>query len=83
MKTSIAFYRKEAKKSPKTGKTPIYLLICMMGKKSETRLNAELSADQMLKWDSMTMRIAGALILIGPMAIFYRQWQLRNEGNRN
>lgn len=58
MKTSIAFYPNELKKSQKTGKIPIYLRICMRGKKSETRLNAELNDEQVLKWDSMTMRVA-------------------------
>jgi site-specific recombinase XerD len=58
MKTSIVFYPNELKKSQKTGKTPVYLRICMRGKKSETRLNAELNEEQVLKWDPITMRVA-------------------------
>jgi hypothetical protein len=30
----------------------------MRGKKSETRLNAELNEEQVLKWDPITMRVA-------------------------
>jgi hypothetical protein len=30
----------------------------MRGKKSESRLNAELNEEQLLKWDPLTMRVA-------------------------
>jgi len=64
MKTSIAYYPNELKKSPKTGKTPIYMRVCMRGKKSETRLNAELTEQLLLKWDPITMRVSERSSLI-------------------
>lgn len=64
MKVSIAYYPNEPKKSQKTGKTPIYMRVCMRGKKSETRLNAELNDDLLLKWDPITMRVSERSSLI-------------------
>lgn len=64
MKTSISYYPNQLKKSSKTGKIPIYMRICMKGKKSETRLNAELNEEQLLKWDALTMRVSERTSLI-------------------
>jgi integrase len=58
MKASISFYPNASKKSPKTGKTPIYMRICIRGRKSETRTNAELTSEQLGIWDPITQRVA-------------------------
>jgi hypothetical protein len=58
MKTSLVFYPNLPKKNAKTGKTPIYMRVCFQGKKSETRLNAELDEQHLLIWDKMAMRVA-------------------------
>jgi hypothetical protein len=58
MKTSLIFYPNLPKKNAKTGKTPIYMRVCFQGKKSETRLNAELDEQHLLIWDKMAMRVA-------------------------
>jgi len=59
MKTSITFYPNSLKKNRKTGKTPMYLRICSQRKKAESRLNAEVSEHDLLKWDLMNMRFSG------------------------
>lgn len=57
MKASIIFFPNKAKKNQKTLKTPVYLRICFNRLKSDTRLNIEISENDILKWDPVTMRI--------------------------
>jgi site-specific recombinase XerD len=57
MKASIVFFPNEPKKSVKTAKTPVYMRICYQRTKTETRLNIELGALEIMKWDPVTMRI--------------------------
>jgi integrase len=56
MKASIIFFPWNAKKSSKTGKTPLYMRVNFNGAKAETRLNAELTESDLLLWDEFTMR---------------------------
>ncbi|WP_066408912.1 site-specific integrase [Flavisolibacter tropicus] len=58
MKVSIVFYPNKAKKSTKTGKIPMYLRVCMNGQKAETRLNADVTMQDLNKWDLATMRFS-------------------------
>ena len=58
MKTSLVYYPNTQKKNKKTGKTPIYLRVISNRKKAETRLNLEVSEEDLLKWDPMTMRFS-------------------------
>ena len=58
MKASIIFFPNESKRSHRTGKIPLYLRVCFKGSKSESRLNAEITDTELLKWNSMTMRLA-------------------------
>lgn len=56
MKVSQVFYPNTAKRSSKTGKTPLYLRICLNGQKAETRLNEEITDKELQLWNVMTMR---------------------------
>jgi len=57
MKASINFFPNKVKKNQKTGKVPVYLRVCFNRLKSDTRLNIELSENDLLKWDPITMRL--------------------------
>jgi hypothetical protein len=58
MKATISYFPNEDKKSPRTGRVPIYLRVSFNRQKAETRLNADVSESQLLKWDPHTMRFA-------------------------
>src|SRR4051812_23561139 len=58
MKASISYFPNETKRSQCTGKTPIYLRVSVNRLKAETRLSAEVSDKELLKWDRFTMRFA-------------------------
>ncbi len=57
MKASVIFFPNEAKKSSQTAGIPLYLRVCFKRKKVESRLNFELKENDLLKWDSITMRL--------------------------
>ena len=57
MKVSLIFSPNETKKSNQDGSIPLYLRICYKRKKVENRLNFELSTNDLLKRDSITMRL--------------------------
>ena len=57
MKISLTYYPNPLKKNVKTGKIPIYMRVCFNRQKSESRLNAEIHEDELLKWDPINMRI--------------------------
>lgn len=57
MKISLTFYPNHQKINKKNGSTSVYARVCMSGKKSEARLNAELTREQIIRWDPMTMRV--------------------------
>lgn len=59
MKASIIFVPWIGEKSTKTAKTPLYMRVNFNGTKAETRLNAELSENDLLLWDKFTMRFRG------------------------
>ncbi len=59
MKASIVFFPNEAKKNQKTGKIPVYMRICHRRLKCESRLNAEITSLELIRWDSITMRLSG------------------------
>ncbi len=56
MKLSLSFFPNLDKTSPKTGKIPIYLRLVLDRKKAETKLNIEVTPEELLKWDNKTMR---------------------------
>jgi hypothetical protein len=58
MKASISYFPNETKRSQRTGKTPIYLRVSVNRLKAETRLSADVSDKELLKWDRFTMRFA-------------------------
>lgn len=57
MKASLFFFPNESKTNERTGKTPLYLRICFRRKKAESRLNMELSENECLNWDGITMQL--------------------------
>lgn len=57
MTASIIYFPNTSKKSNRTGKIPIYARIFLHARKAETRLPAEVSETDLLKWDPMTMRL--------------------------
>jgi integrase len=50
------FYPCKAKASPKTGKIPVYLRVILYRQKAEARLNIEVQAEDMKKWNGRIMR---------------------------
>lgn len=57
MKASIVFFPNVAKKNRKTGKVPLYMRICYKAAKSESRLNATITENELPLWDPRTMRL--------------------------
>src|SRR5438132_9348526 len=57
MKATIILFPNESKKSRRNNKIPIYMRIIFKGLKSETRLNVEMTDQELLKWNPITMRI--------------------------
>jgi hypothetical protein len=57
MKASIIFFPNEKKKNRKSGKIPLYMRICYRAAKTESRLNATISENELPKWDPRTMRL--------------------------
>src|SRR5215208_3483715 len=57
MKTSITFYPNKHKKNEKTGQVPLYMRVQLGKTKAETRLDADLSEQELLLWDEMTQRM--------------------------
>jgi site-specific recombinase XerD len=57
MKASLTFFPQERKKNKKTGRIPIYMRICFLRAKAESRLNIEIDLENLTKWDPFTMRI--------------------------
>jgi len=57
MKASVTFYPNVAKRNARNGKYPIYMRVTFKRSKTENRINAEVSELDLLKWDSMTMRL--------------------------
>ena len=56
MKASMNYFPNTTKKSGKTGKIPIYLRLCFNRSKSESRLSAEITENELMLWDPMLMR---------------------------
>lgn len=57
MKASLFFFPNVSKQNQRSGKVPLYLRICLKGKKTECRLNFDVGESELLKWDSITMRV--------------------------
>jgi site-specific recombinase XerD len=57
MKATIKFFPNEAKKSAKTGKTPLYFRVITNGDKAEARIG-DIRPDELAKWEPFTMRFA-------------------------
>ncbi|WP_276501213.1 tyrosine-type recombinase/integrase [Terrimonas pollutisoli] len=58
MKATVTFFPNTTKKSKKNGKVPMYMRISYKGLKTESRLNVELTQDEIRKWDPFTMRFS-------------------------
>jgi hypothetical protein len=57
MKASFIFFPNESKQNLKNGKIPMYMRICFRRSKAESRLNAEITENDLPKWDPRTMRL--------------------------
>jgi len=56
-KATILFFPNTSKQNQKSKKIPIYIRIIFDRRKSESRLNCELSPEQAIKWNFDTMRL--------------------------
>lgn len=63
MKASLWFYPNTAKKSKKSGKIPMYMRVIYNGK-AETRLNSEITENELKLWHDGTMRFLGNKISV-------------------
>ena len=57
MRSTIIFYPTTLKKRAKNGRIPIYLRVHHNNEKAEARLNEEISQEDHLKWNQMSMRL--------------------------
>lgn len=72
-KTSISFYLNLSKKSPKTGKVPVYLRIVNNRDKAETRLSLDLSENDILLWNPRIMRVEDNKLPVNKLLNKYQQ----------
>lgn len=56
-KVTLLFFPNKLKQNAKSQKIPIYLRIVFDRRKTETRLNCELTFEQLSKWNSLIMRL--------------------------
>jgi integrase len=57
MRSTIIFYPNTLKKQAKSGRIPIYLRVFHNNEKAESRLSEEITEDDLLKWNQMSMRL--------------------------
>jgi len=59
MKASLIFFPNESKKNQHSCKVPLYLRVWYKKGKAESRLNFDLTSDQLKLWNGITMAFAG------------------------
>ena len=57
MKTSITFYPNKHRKDQKSGSVPLYMRVQLGRSKAETRLDADLTEQELSLWEEATQRI--------------------------
>jgi integrase len=84
MRSTLVFYPNHRKKSPKTAKIPIYLRVLHNGK-AESRLNAEITEEEMKRWNPIQMKLEERNSYVNEMIdtinVEFRKFQSLNPTN--